>query len=169
MSGRPEDLVLALDPGYRESAWLLYDMLRATPLSWATEDNERVRQVIGETDAHVLAVESVASYGMAVGAEVFETCVWSGRFIERYALNARGEVLRVYRADVKLHLCHARNAKDANVRQALIDRFGPSKEVAIGKKATPGPLYGLTGHVWAALGVAVTAGDQLAEQYERAA
>jgi hypothetical protein len=45
------------------------------------------------------------------------------------------------------------------VRQALIDKFGPGKELAIGKKASQGPLYGLTGDFWAALGVAVTASE----------
>jgi hypothetical protein len=66
-------------------------------------------------------------------------------------------VLRIYRADVKLHLCNSHRAKDKNVRQALIDLYGPTKEAAIGRKASPGPLYGLAGDGWAALGVAVTA------------
>ena len=68
----------------------------------------------------------------------------------------------VYRHEVKLHLCGSARAKDANVRQALIDRFGPGKELAIGRKAAPGPLYGMTGDCWAALGVAVTDADQRA-------
>lgn len=114
--------------------------------------------------ADILALESVASYGMAVGAEVFETCVWSGRFLQRWE-DARGpsaEVRpsqRIYRREVKLHLCGSSRAKDPNVRQALIDRYGPGKDVAIGRKATPGPLYGVTSHVWSALAVAVTADE----------
>jgi hypothetical protein len=97
---------------------------------------------------------------MAVGAEVFETCVWAGRFIERWYRNPRRPThLRVYRRDVKLHLCGSMRAKDANVRQALIDRYGPGKEKAIGRKAAPGPLYGISGDCWAALGVAVTAAE----------
>ena len=62
----------------------------------------------------------------------------------------------IYRKDVKLHLCGSPRAKDSNIRQALIDRFGPGKEKAIGLKKTPGPLYGVKSHVWAALAVAVT-------------
>jgi len=60
---------------------------------------------------------------------------------------------------VKLHLTQTRRAKDANIRQALIDRYGPGKALAVGLKATPGPLYGLTGDCWSALAVAVTAAD----------
>ena len=46
--------------------------------------------------------------------------------------------------------------RDANIRQALIDRYGPGKDRAIGRKLSPGPLYGLSGDCWSALAVAVT-------------
>src|SRR5699024_5972970 len=101
-----------------------------------------------------LVVEMIASDGMPVGREVFETCLWIGRFIQ-----AAGGAELVYRRDVKLHLCGSARAKDANIRQALIDRFGPGREKAIGIKAQPGPLYGFKRDMWAALAVAVTYAD----------
>jgi hypothetical protein len=97
----------------------------------------------------------IASYGMAVGREVFETCVWIGRFAEI----ARQPVQLVYRRDVKLHLCHSPRAKDANVRQALIDRLGPQ-----GTKKNPGPTYGMKSHLWAALAVGVYAMDKVVRE-----
>jgi hypothetical protein len=36
----------------------------------------------------------------------------------------------------------------------MIDRFGPGKEKAIGRKATPGPLYGVKKDIWSALAIA---------------
>ncbi len=62
------------------------------------------------------------------------------------------------RFDVKLHLCGNARAKDTNIRQALIDRFGgiEGKSKAVGTKKAPGPLYGCKSHMWAALAVAVT-------------
>lgn len=157
---------LAIDPGPEQSAWLIYDSHKKAPVnyaSWAKQDNAailgRLHQ-FADWGVHVLAVEMIASYGMPVGAEVFETCVWIGRFIERW----KGSHELVYRLDVKKHICNDGRAKDANVRQALIDRYG-GKEKAIGRKATPGPLYGLSGDCWAALGVAVT----VAESRERVA
>ena len=66
-------------------------------------------------------------------------------------------ISRIGRKAVKIHLCGSMRAKDPNIRQALIDRYGGSS--AIGRKATPGPLYGVAGDVWAALAVAVTHAD----------
>ena len=95
---------------------------------------------------------------MAVGREVFETCVWIGRF--QQAWRDPGAVELVYRKDVKLHLCGTNKAKDANVRQALLDMFprtGGGATPQVGTKHQPGPLYGVSSHAWPALGVAITA------------
>ena len=88
-----------------------------------------------------LVVEKVVNYGMIVGAEVFETVFWSGRPCESWQRGTGLPYHRLPRMDVKMHLCHDSRAKDKNIRQALIDRFGPGKEKAIGLKYSPGPLY----------------------------
>ena len=100
-------------------------------------------------DCHEVVIEMVACYGMAVGAEVFETVFWIGRFWE-IARRDIG-VTRLYRKDVKMHLCNSMRAKDGNIRQALIDKLG-----APGTKKNPGPTYGIKADIWAALAVAVT-------------
>jgi len=86
---------------------------------------------------------------------VFQTCVEIGRFREAAARHTGDENIQfVFRKDVKMHLCQSMRAKDGNIRQALLDRFGP-----VGTKKTPGPLFGVKSHVWAALAVAVTASE----------
>jgi len=102
-----------------------------------------------------LAIEMIASYGMPVGSEIFDTCVWIGRFLQAHARPA--SVKLVKRHEVKMHLCGSMRAKDSHIRQRLIDIYGPGKEAAIGRKSSPGPLYGVKGHAWAALAVGVTA------------
>lgn len=150
--------ILAIDPGPTESAYVLYDVDAAKPIRFAKLPNEALLDnVVAYVPADLLAMEMIASYGMPVGAEVFETCVWIGRFVGRWGSQYR----MVYRKQVKQHLCGQDRAKDANVRQALLDKFGPGKELAVGRKATPGPLYGLHGDCWSALGVAVTAAETL--------
>ncbi len=105
-----------------------------------------------------MTFESIESYGMAVGREVFETVWWTGRFFE--AVARRGaNASRLPRKAVKLHLCGSVRAPDSNIRIALLDRFGGT-ELAKGTKKAPGPLFGIKSHEWAALALAVTWWDQ---------
>lgn len=141
--------ILALDPGPTESAWVDFD--GTNPVAWAKEANEKVLAKLAGGSG-TLVIEQIASFGMAVGAEVFETCFWSGRFVEAWAPMPWD---RVKRHEVKMCLCGHPRAKDQNIRQALIDRWG-GKDAAIGRKKKPGPLYRMSGDCWAALAVAVT-------------
>lgn len=145
--------VYGLDPGNKRSA--LVGLIPGKAPEPYLLDNETLRRFLLQMPrarGQVLVIEQVRSYGMAVGAEVFDTVHWSGRFHECWP----GHVELLPRQEVKLHLCGQARAKDANIRQALIDRYGPGKEKAIGRKATPGPLYGFKADLWAALAVAVT-------------
>lgn len=71
----------------------------------------------------LLAIEMVASYGMPVGKEVFDTCVWIGRFVQENDKIGKNYYY-IYRKDEKMNICNSMKAKDSNIRQALIDRFG---------------------------------------------
>lgn len=143
--------VLAIDPGPERSAWIVWAAGRVT--RFGIDPNDIVLEMLryGPDDFDVAAIEKVESYGMPVGAEVFETVHWSGRFEE--ALRPT-PVIRLPRMAVKMALCHDSRAKDPNIRQALLDRFGG--KTAVGTKRAPGPLYGIHGDLWAALAVAVT-------------
>lgn len=148
--------VLAIDPGNEDSAWVVYD--GAKVLKHGKAPNDHLRNLIGMhlvcDGQRDVAIEMIASYGMPVGREVFDTCVWIGRFAE-CAESDDGRVTLIYRKDVKLHVCGSPRANDGTIRQALLDRWG-GREKAVGKKASPGPLHGVSGDVWAALAVAVT-------------
>ena len=128
------------------------------------ENSDMLDRIRASDTAEVMAVEMIASYGMAVGREVFETCVWIGRFLQSW--RDPDAVLLVYRKDVKIHLCGTTKAKDANIRQALLDSYpatGGGATPQVGTKSYPGPLYGVSSHVWPALAVAVTIASKLAQ------
>ena len=94
----------------------------------------------------------VASYGMAVGKDVFDTCVWIGRFTE--AAQGR-KIEQIYRKEEKLYLCGKLTAKDSNIAQALVDRFAPGQSnYGKGTKKDPGFFYGFSKDMWAAMAVA---------------
>lgn len=153
--------VFGLDPGCDRSAIVVWDGTKILDMGLLSND-EMLAHLIYEREAlfastPILVLEAIQSYGMAVGMEVFRTVFWSGRFAQVWSPRRFEQMPR---RQVKQHLCHSVRATDANIRQALIDRFGPTKEQAIGVKKTPGPLYGVKGDEWAALAVAVTFWDQ---------
>ncbi len=169
-TGTIETRFFAVDPGSTESALVLYDPAARLIQLAVLEDNEAVLSRVrayghgGSGQDITLVVEQVASFGMPVGAEVFETVWWAGRFAEAWGRPS----LRIKRLDVKLALCHDSRAKDANIRCALLDLFG-GKAAAIGRKAAPGPLYGVRADLWAALAVAIVAADSHGRGLDKAA
>lgn len=152
--------ILAIDPGTTQSGWCLLE--DGIPVAFGVLPNACMMVEISNIDADIMAVEMIASYGMAVGREVFDTCVWIGRF--QQAWRDPGAVVLVYRKDVKMHLCGTTKAKDSNIRQALLDSYpstGGGATPQVGTKSQPGPLYGVSSHVWPALGVAVTVASRV--------
>lgn len=148
--------ILAIDPGYTESAYVVIDE-ELRPLEFDKVNNITLIEKIysGEIkDITYTAIEMVACYGMAVGKEVFETCVWIGKFEEALHNTMFPSVKYIYRKDEKMNLCYSMKAKDSNIRQALIDRFG-----IVGTKKNPGWFYGFKSDIWAAYAVGVTFHD----------
>ncbi len=146
--------IFAVDPGSEQSAFVRYG---SSVIERGTLPNaDMLARLAQHTGIAQLVIEKIESYGMAVGVEIFDTVFWSGRFAQSW----HGAFDRLPRRAIKLHLCGSPRAKDANIRQALLDRFGPGREKAIGTKKAPGPLYGFKADEWAALAVAVTWSDQ---------
>ncbi len=168
--------IFAVDPGCTESAFLRYEHPPGRILEFGKIPNDEMLGKLRQASQqdHVLVIESVASYGMAVGFEVFETVFWSGRYWEAWY----GPKDRLYRAAVKTALCHDSRANDPAIRRRLMDLFGGDMSVRAqqcprckgtgrrlkaqipcgcdgGWKIKPGALHGISKDVWAALGVAV--------------
>lgn len=168
-------IVLAIDPGSEQSAWCCYcsEKRRLVPPSKQgvsgrcdiTENDELRRRIAslgnwpGYVRADVLVIEQIQCFGMPVGRTVFDTVFWSGRFVE--AWGQRWQF--VTRRQEKLSLCGSPRAKDANIRQALIDMHGGSRQAAVGTKKNPGPLYGARKDIWSAIAVAVVYLQQIRE------
>ncbi len=148
-------MILAIDPGNTESAYVVLD-IDLKPLEFGKISNDilknKMDDLINKHKIRRVAIEMVASYGMAVGKEVFETVFWIGRFFETALRHMDiDEIMKIYRKDEKMNLCHSMKAKDSNIRQALIDRFGE-----VGTKKNPGWFYGFKSDIWQAYAVGVT-------------
>lgn len=175
-------MITAIDPGTDQSAILKFDGKKVWDAEMLpnTELLNRVRQGRFVN----LAVEMIASYGMPVGRETFETVLLIGRIMEAqrtyWGGAGQGETRLVYRKDVKMWLCGSMKAKDGNLKQALVDRhggdsvavggikclsckgrgkFGRDKTscpqcAATGWSHPPGPFHKLVSHLWQALALA---------------
>ena len=147
--------IIAIDPGTEQSAYVV--LQAGEPLTWAIVPNDALlRMVRTELAETIIAVEQIESFGMAVGREVFETVKLTGRIQEIVSHASHCDLVWIPRRKVKLHLCGNMKAKDPNIRQALIDRYGGTAETKKG-----GKLYKLASHCWAALAVGVVAYDEL--------
>ena len=178
-------IILSIDPGSERSAWLKYDTETNQPILFGIADNSSIISCMPQANVDFLAIEMIASYGMPVGKSVFETCLWIGRFIQAWGGKDYRKIYR--KTDVCMHLCHNTRAKDSNIRQAIIDRYG-GQDKAIGNKKCPkckgkgwfgavratcpvcggskwkyppGPLCNVSSDVWSALAVAIFAAENM--------
>ena len=154
-------ILIALDPGNTQTGYVVveHDGREITRiLDKGKIDNELVFGVLLNYKGYALAVEMIASYGMPVGAEVFETCVWIGKFIEyASAFRLAADIQLIYRKEEKLYLCGYLTAKDRDITRALVERYAPgAPNYGKGTKAAPGFFYGFRADMWAAMAVAAT-------------
>ena len=152
--------VLCIDPGTTHSGVVVFDGLNITRIEKEMCNCDLLNFVQNESErgdyTNHMVIEGIASYGMPVGATVFTTCEWIGRFRQAYGYE---NTTKIYRKDVKMFLCNSMRAKDANIRRRVLDIFpatGGGKTPEIGTKGEPGPLYGVTSHAISALALGLT-------------
>lgn len=150
--------IIAIDPGNIESAYVVLDE-NYKILDFGKLANEALKFIVKDIEYDHFVIEMIASYGMAVGREVFDTCVWIGQFWESAQAPIKD---KIYRKEEKINLCGSMKAKDTNIRQALIDRFAKHDlKNGKGTKKNPDTFYGFKSDIWAAMAVGVTYLDKI--------
>ena len=151
-------LLVAIDPGTSLSAYLVMETDDYSIIDKGKVANAELIAMVRTGYFDMLAIEGFQSFGMPVGKEVFETAYYIGRLMQ-IAEDLGSKTRMVYRSDVKLHHCLTPRAKDANIRQVMLDRFG-----AQGTKKNPGPLHGVTADIFSALAIATYVADTMGEK-----
>ena len=162
--------ILAIDPGNIKSGYVVVE-----------HDGEEIRRVLeaGKIENPAVtdmldrklyancidvAIEMIAGMGVTVGQEVFDTCVWIGRFWQTILWQAGYGPTRIFRREEKLDLCGSLSAKDTNIRQALVDRYAPGQpNYGKGTKKLPGFFFGFSADMWAAMAVSTTYHDKFVQ------
>ncbi len=150
-------MILAIDPGNEASGYVLI-CTNYRPILQGKLPNEELLSTSRRWGYDALVVEMVGHYGkgMPAGKTVFDTCVWIGRFIQE-AAQRKIPAYTIMRGEEKINLCGSAQAKDANIRQALIDRFAVfDKKNGKGTKTKPDVFYGFSKDIWSAYAVGTT-------------
>jgi len=118
--------ILGIDPGSAETAYTIidgdYNILASDKLP-----NAMLMVLLPQMEVSQVAIESIQSYGMAVGREVFDTCFMIGRLQQK--LEDMGKPVTLYpRPEYTRRLCGVGKVNDAVLRQALLLRFGGDKK-----------------------------------------
>ena len=111
----------------------------------------------------LLTIEWPASYGMAVGQSIFQTCFWAGRFTQRWLGLGGAVVVPILRSTVRNVLVGHARATGQELRNAIYEMYGGDRKAAHGTKKKPGPLHGISGHCMDALAVALAAAKMVQE------
>lgn len=142
--------ILAIDPGPRDSAWLLLDGDRV------------IDRVIGPNQAALeevrfqrrsridVVIETIEPWGGVVGPPALETMFWVGRLVEAWQ---PGEVTLLRRSRVLPAIGVPRlpsGKAQAAARAILIERWGGGNPVK-----RDHPLHGVREDLWSALALAV--------------
>jgi len=161
--------ILTIDPGNEESAYVIYDTETKLPTEWGMKTNPEMRQHICQIAVDAIAEQCVIEYTPPytmttqgghsfVPNQVVLTAIELGRFIQvwEYHNDDGDEAETLSRIEIKKHMLGRATGNDSHITQAILERYGGTREQAVGRKASPGPLYGVKKDVWAALAVAIT-------------
>ncbi len=159
------DIILGIDPGTTQSAWLVLD--GRTILAAAIDPNADVLQLVrggwaATRDGWSFVFSTVAieriepRFGLNVGWSTLLTCEFVGALTEAarplpVALLRRSVILGHLGVATRGRGDATRTSADSGVRAALMERWGGEGSVRKG-----GPLVGIKTHLWSALSVAVT-------------
>lgn len=151
--------ILAIDPGPVQSAAVVLTTHREI-IDKYLACNEDMLLFIAKHYNESLVIEMMSSYGQAVGREIFETCVWIGRFRQywtdlRFLDELPSEVLLPTRKEVLRYWCCN---NDSEIIEAIVRLWGgTSRRAVVGTDRKPGPLYGIKRDLWQALALGMYA------------
>jgi len=118
--------VLGIDPGPSESAFALVSEDLQVLSAEKVQNESLIERIRQDPPAHV-AIESIQSYGMAVGRSVFDTCFFIGELIR--TCKDAGIPFTLYpRPEYTRRICGVGKVNDAVLRQALLLRFGGDRK-----------------------------------------
>ena len=149
---------LGIDPGPTTHGAVLYDDVERRVV-WSSKAATRVDlyELVVAYAPDLVVIERPAAMG-AIGSGVvghmLDTAWTAGRLAEWLADHATVHTMTRRKVLRHLGVLSGKGAADSRVRAACIaDHETPGGMPAVGRKGSPGPLYGVSSHAWQALGL----------------
>lgn len=157
-------MIIGIDSGNEYTGYCVVTNDLSRVIDKGKVPNDEMTQIIKnyisihDKNTH-FAIEMIASYGMPVGREVFDTCKYIGEI--EYIIKSNGySFTEIFRKDEKMTICHSMKANDSTIKQALVDRFAYGQSnYGKGTKKNKGYFYGFKADIWSAFAVCVTYHD----------
>lgn len=156
--------ILGIDPG-KTLGWCVYDVReRRVVNSGQVKDVDPMSREIWHRvlvtlspfiTFDAIAIEGVGAFGGKLGGPLLQTAIQVGRLVERAHVSGTPWTV-ITQPDVKRTICGRTDLKDGAVNDCIREHVGGDK----GTKKNPGPLYGVGGHAWSAVAVAIAASIQ---------
>jgi Holliday junction resolvasome RuvABC endonuclease subunit len=163
-------LIIGADPGPEKSGLVVIDESFKVLESYDQVTADYIPYLLIPSDMDVtIVVEGLSPRGGGTPAQMFarwsrtiQTAKMIG-YIERIAEENGWRFIESNPSTWRTKFCGAPNATPAQIKACVRHVYeerglanGGGKQPAQGIKSKPGPLYGLKGHAWDALGVALT-------------
>ena len=156
--------ICGIDPANELTAAVICECDSMRPIWKRKAENELMLGLICENvlelENHghevIIVIEGIQSYGSAIGATTIETCYWIGEMKRQFKYYDFKQDM-VLRSEERSYICHTARANDAQIKNALIERFAPhDSNHGKGTVKKPGFFYGFKADIWQAFAVALT-------------
>ncbi len=132
-------LILAIDPGSEQNAWLVYDTVKSIIRAMGYSHREMVADYIVNPNLRLgcvpdyIAIEDIEYTGQYFNRTLGANCRTIG-YLERAAWEAGRYVVFYTARQTRLAICGNASRKESQLKQAMIDFFGGEIKAVGGKK-----------------------------------
>lgn len=156
--------ILGVDPGARTGLALYDTALRRVHWSATLPPEAALKALRAGGRWSLVGVERLTSTGRA-NSDILRAAEDSGRMYEAASRPMAPDMLQPLvvwktRREVCRHWHVSGGGKDSQIIDRLCAAHGLSRREAKGRKAAPGPFYGVSGDAWQALAVAVMLAEE---------
>ena len=125
-------MILGIDPGNEQSGYVVVDNYKVIDAGKIKNEKLLVKIIhipAFMRDVDAVCIELIQSYGSVAGRTLYDTCIWTGRFIQALAHAHLHVPIHLYtRPKIMRAIVGTNKGGDRALRATLLLRFGGDKK-----------------------------------------